>query len=280
MANCAICGRSEDDTIMYRGIYDGKVSPICHICANNENVTLIKKPTREQLEQAQKRQSVKELMDKISSPQANLTKKDSMIAHKNLAKLHFPSIKQEHSDLVHNYDWVLKQARRHRKLSTTQVAEQIGVDKAQIESLEAGQIFTGFEEIAKKLEEFLNVKITKFVKIEFKEDRSREQREKTEKQVLSAVKNKMETQKKRGLFALFSRDTGELRDNETRHEIIDVESLKAEKEEEASKRREVIQHDFDEEKFDFSDKKKLENITIRDLAEMKKQKQEKDSRRE
>ncbi|VVB79607.1 Helix-turn-helix domain protein [uncultured archaeon] len=294
--NCAVCGKAGADTLLFEGIYNGSVRPVCRFCSVNEKITLVKKPTEEQLKEAEKRQSVRQLMEKLSSPQAKIMSKDSMIAHKNLAKLKFPSMKQEHTDLVQNYDWVLKQARRHRKLSTTQLAQMAGIDRSQLESLESGQVFTGFEKVVEKIEKVLDVKIIKNYEPIARINRTPEQRKEVEKEILTSVNQKVAEQKKRGIFSFFKRDQDEkenadLRSDydstniadirkemaqeaesprEIQHKVIDVEKLKEQKKEEHNKRISQVRTQIESEDFDFSDRKKLDNIKLQDLAELKK----------
>lgn len=292
--NCAVCGKAGEDTLLFEGIWNGSVRPVCRFCSVNEKITLVKKPTEEQLREAEKRQSVRQLMEKLSSPQAKIMSKDSMIAHKNLAKLNFPSMKQEHSDLVQNYDWVLKQARRHKKLSTAQVAQMAGIEKAQIESLEAGQVFSGFETVVGKIEKVLGIKIIKNQEPIARITRTPEQRKAVEKEIISSVKQKVSEQKKKGIFSFFKKDEEQentgfssnydstniedirkemVRESEApkeiQHKVIDVEKLKEQKKEEQQKRIHNIQKQINSEDFDFSDRKKLENIKLQDLAELK-----------
>jgi ribosome-binding protein aMBF1 (putative translation factor) len=269
--NCAVCGKAGEDTLLFEGIYNGSVRPVCRFCSVNENITLVKKPTEEQLKEAEKRQSVRELMEKLSSPQSKIMSKDAMIAHKNLAKLKFPSMKQEHTDLVQNYDWVLKQARRHKKLSTSQVAQMAGIEKAQLESLESGQVFTGFEKIIGKIEKVLEVKIVRNREPIARVVRTPEQRKDIEKEIISSVRQKVSEQKKKGFFSMFKKnDEVQEERKEVEHDIIDIDKLKREKKEEQEKRLTNIKKEIESEEFDFSDRKKLENIKLHDLAELKK----------
>lgn len=273
MMTCAVCGKSSNDTLLYEGIVDGAVRSICSNCAKNEKITIIKKPTKEQIEASQKRQSVKELMEKLSSPQSRIMTKDSVLAHKSLAKLNFPAMKQEHSDLVPNYDWILKQARRHRKLSTTQLAEMTGIDRAQLEALESGQIFSGFEKVVQRLEKVLQIKIIKNFEPIAKITRTPEQNQDIQKKILSEVKDNIKKEKK-GFFSMFKRnDEAHIQQEEIKHDTIDIEEIKAQKNEEKTKKLEKLQREIDNEEIDFSDRKRLDNIKLHELAEMKKRRE-------
>jgi len=280
MGNCGICGKEEEIVPLFDGVFDGRLGRVCYNCATREGITLIKKPTQEQLEQAQKRLSVREMMEKMSSPQQKIMVKDQMIAHKNLAKLKFPGMKQEHGDLVHNYDWVLKQARRHEKMTTDQLAHRAQVDKKQIESLEAGQLFPGFEAIASSIERVLDIKILKanvpVTKLAKNVQEKREIENKTEQGILDSVRQKM---KKHMFLVKKAKEEGVdyYEDVETKHDTIDVDEIVKQKAEEKKKRYDQLAKEIESDKFDFSRRENLENITLSDLADLKKLRKEKES---
>jgi ribosome-binding protein aMBF1 (putative translation factor) len=293
MARCVVCGKMEEQVQLFDGVYDGRISKVCFNCSGREGITLIKKPTQEQLAEAQRRHSVRELMDKMSSPQKKIMPRDQMMAHKNLAKLKFPGMKQEHGDLVQNYDWVLKQARRHAKLSIGQVSEKIHFDKAQIESLESGQLFAGFEKVAYALENLYDIKILKHIENPtklIKHDRnipvnqqaqtqSIESKPTTkEEQILNSVREKM----KRHSFLVKNKSLEQIENEienevtETKHEIIDLDYLREQKkqeQEEKIKKQEKLSEELGSEKFDFSKRENLDKIRIQDLSELRKLRQ-------
>jgi len=280
MAKCFICGKPEEDVVLFDGVSDYGVKKICYKCSEREGVTLIKKPTKEQLEQADKRRSVREVMESMSSPQRKLMNKDQMIAHKSLAKLKFPGAKQEHGDLVENYDWVLKQARRHAKITTDAVARLANIDKAQYESLEAGQLFPGFQAIAAAVERVLEVKILKVPRREITmlptETKKVEEKKTIEQDILDSVKQKM---KKHFFLVKKAKEDGVDYydgDIETQQDKIDVDDIVRQKNEEKKKRYDQLANDIESDKFDFSRRENLDKITLQDLADLKKLKKEKE----
>jgi ribosome-binding protein aMBF1 (putative translation factor) len=279
MASCRICGKPEEIVPLFDGVFDRSVGKVCYNCSNREGITLIRKPTQEQLEQAQKRLSVREMMEKMSSPQQRIMVKDQMIAHKSLAKLKFPGMKQEHGDLVHNYDWVLKQARRHEKMTTDQLALKANVQRKEIESLEAGQLFPGFEAVANALERALDVKILKAGVPVAKLARSVQEKKiienKAEQNILDSVRQKM---KKHMFLVKKAKDEGVdyYEDVETKHDTIDVDEIVRQKDEEKKRRYDQLAKEIESDKFDFSNRDNLDNITLSDLADLKKLKQEKE----
>jgi hypothetical protein len=280
MAKCFICKKPEEEVALFDGVSESGVRKVCYSCSIRDGITLIKRPTREQLELAEKRRSVREVMENMTSPQRKLMNKDQMIAHKSLAKLRFPGMKQEHGDLIENYDWVLKQARRHAKITTDAVARLANIDKAQYESLEAGQLFPGFQAIAAAVEKVLEVKILRVARREIvmlpTETRKVEEKRTIEQDILDSVKQKM---KKHFFLVKKARDEGvDYYDGEveTQHDKIDVDEIIQQKNEEKKKRYDQLATDIESDKFDFSRRENLDKITLQDLADLKKLKKQKE----
>jgi len=280
MAKCFVCGKPEEEVALFDGIGDAGVRKVCYSCSEREGVTLIRKPTREQLEQAEKRRSVREVMENMSNPQKKFMIKDQMIAHKSLAKLRFPGMKQEHGDLLENYDWILKQARRHAKITTTKVSQLAGIDQKQYESLEAGQLFPNFQAVAAAVERVLEVKILRVARKEIKmlpvESKRIEEKNTVEHSILDSVKQKM---KKHFFLVKKAKEDGVDYydgDIETKHDKIDVDEIVRQKNEEKQKKFQQLATEIDSDKFDFSRRENLDKITLQDLADLKKMKREKE----
>jgi transcriptional regulator with XRE-family HTH domain len=280
MAKCFICGKPEEEVALFEGVSLSGVRKVCYLCSVRDGVTLIRKPTREQLEQAEKRRSVREVMENMTSPQKKLMNKDQMIAHKSLAKLRFPGMKQEHGDLIENYDWVLKQARRHAKITTDAVVRLANIDKSQYESLEAGRLFPGFQAVAAAVERVLEVKILKIARKEIvmlpTESKRAEEKKSQEQDILDSVKHKM---KKHFFLVRKAKEEGVDYydgDIETQHDKIDVDEIIQKKNEEKKKRYDQLANDIESDKFDFSRRENLDKLTLQDLANLKKLRKEKE----
>ena len=276
MAQCAVCEKNREQAVLYAGIYEGKICPVCYTCSVVEGITLVKKPTKEQLEQAEKRQSVRQLMEKLSSPQKRIMTKDSALAHKDLSKLKFPEMRQEHEDLVQNYDWLIKQVRRHKKISILQLSEIARVDKTQIESLELGRILPGFEKVVLAIEPILNIKILKSTNHHVKFLRTHENIKDIERKILSSVREKMKHHKELSSRIQTVQEKEDQEEIEPRYEEIIIDQLKKEKEETKRKRQEELSDQIESGKFDFSKKENVDKITLQDLADLKRLKQQKE----
>ncbi len=236
--HCVICKKSEDETDLFEGIYDGKIRKICKSCSTVERIPLIKKPTAEQLMDADRKFTVKERMEKLtgSGEFSNSTQlsRDQSVANKNLAKLRFPIKKQQHEDLVEDYYWRIQNARRRKKFPISHVAKETGIPKEIIQSLERGILPKDFRNVIAKLENFFNIRFFKQRQIQAFLKKPSKPTPKEEKEILQQVKQNLEQQNKK-------------------YETI--EKIKTGK-------------------MDFSKRENLQNITLNDLVELKRQREE------
>lgn len=276
MAKCSICGKSEEEVSLYEGVGKFGISKFCYSCSNKENIALVKKPSPEQLAEAEKRKTVREVMEKMSF--GKKVQNENRVIHKNLSKLKIPHAKESHGDLVENYDWILKQARRRAKMSTAQISELAKIDKVQYESLESGSLFSGFQSVASSVENILKIKILKTPNTETALIPSRpiksKRIEETEKDILESVRQKMG--KHKTLVEKAKTDGIDFyEDIETEYGIIDIDEIAEKKKRQKEDEMERIERELIEDEFDFSKKENLENITIQDLVELKKNKRSK-----
>lgn len=183
---CKICGKTHEETELSNGIFEGRIEPVCANCARLEGIPLVKKPNPDSFEEKRENLSVRERMERMNQ-QKKPIQKEHFIAHKNLAKLHFPTKREDHPELIENYDWILKTARRRKKLSQTQVAEELIIPLQVIMDLESGKIAKDFMNYLDKLETFLGIRIRKRAKEKFNFQRRPETSDE-ERMVLEAVK--------------------------------------------------------------------------------------------
>jgi len=187
---CKICGKTSDEIELFDGIFEEKIESVCSICARIEDTPLIKKPNPERFIEHKENLSVRQRMERMADPLKPI-QKEHFIAHKNLAKLNFPTKREDHPDLIENYDWILKTARRRKKLSQTQLAEELIIPLQVIIDLESGRITKDFMSYTERLENFLHVCIRKLVPERFNLQRKPET-EYEERMVLDKVKKNME----------------------------------------------------------------------------------------
>ncbi len=185
---CKICGKTSDELELFKGVFEEKIESVCSNCARIENIPLIKKPVFE--EEKRENLSVRERMERMN-PAKKPIAREQFIAHKNLARLNFPSKREDHPDLVENYDWILKTARRRKKLPQTQLAEELIVPLQVIRDLESGRIAKDFMSYIGQLENFLHVQVRKHAPEKFNFQRKPENPDE-ERMVLESVRSNMD----------------------------------------------------------------------------------------
>ena len=241
---CAICSLSEDQTKLFDGITGEGMKKICQKCSEEEGIPILKKPTSEQIQVAEQRYSVRERMEKMAGidkpPKLSV---DQSLVHKNLAKLRMPPKKQLNEKLLDNYYWKINMARRRKKMTINQLANEADVPIEIIESLEKGILPKNFEEPIMKLEKALNTKLMKARETRISFTR---QAPDAQKKLLAEVQQRMEN---------------------PADELIEEESIPKSETEKRDIQRRIAKGDVD-----FSKPEQIHDITLADLQEIKKQK--------
>lgn len=244
---CFVCGVTSEIAPLFEGISSSGMVTVCRKCAENENIPIIRKPSENQLEQANKTYTVRERMERISFPKrANVTEisGDQVTLQKNLNRLRIPPKKESRDEVVDDYYWELNMARRRKKLSINQVSELTGIKPEIIESIERGKIPKDFEEIFTNLEKFFGITLLRIrtEKINFKV------KQENEEKILREVGEKMKSQEeiKESLSKISKGDLSKIRDL-SRITISDLQDLKKKKEqkEQEAKKKEMIDEDFE-----------------------------------
>jgi len=270
MVECIICKRTEQEIELHKGIYEDEITDICEKCAGLEAVPLIKKPTQEQLQKADRKYSVRERMEEISG----MSKKkplsmSQMTASKNLKDLKFPEKKQEHESLVSNYYWVVQMARRRKKLSLSQLSERIFIPVEVLGAIEYGQLPENFSSTIKILENALDVKLFKEQPKQVNFIIPDKTPEKKEHELIEQTKQKMQDLEKMPHELYQEKQEGKPGPSKG-------SPTGEEQPEKSSEIKKDVIKNIASGKFDFSKRKNLDHVTINDLIDMKKQKQKKE----
>lgn len=158
---CLICGKDEEETEIFEGIYEGEIVDICVDCAELEEVPLIKKPSEEKFNRAMEPKSVKERLEGIKEDKTRTLSRDQEVANKFLSKIKFPSKRSNPENLVENYYWIIQRARRKKGISLKQIANEIGISEEVLKNVEYGILDKNFELVINQLENILDIKILK-----------------------------------------------------------------------------------------------------------------------
>lgn len=244
---CAICKQTSDEVKLFEGILRAEMVNVCKQCAEKEGIPIIQKPSESQLNRADERYTVRERME-IMSGMRDTTEisEDQTITQGNLAKLRVPPKKQYHEDVLDNYFWTLNIARRRKKLTINQLANQTQIPIETIQAIEKGKIPENFEETFSKLELFLDIKLLKNHKA--KTHFLRPSKDEADR-ILKEVQEKMDLPK------------------------LDRKEDKAK----ALERKKEQLDKLSKGEIDFSKREQLSNVTLNDLVEMKKQREKKES---
>lgn len=189
---CAICKKSSEEVKLYPGIVATEMINVCEICAEDQKIPIIKKPTKEQLSKTQETYSVRERLDRIAGRRETTDiSSDQAVTQRNLAKLRVPPRKQNNPEVEDNYNWTLSIARRRKKMTTSQLAAKVGIEPHKIRDIERGIIPANFKEIFPKIEAQLGIKLLKQheAQVNFSRKRTPDQEKELLRQVAHKMKN-------------------------------------------------------------------------------------------
>ena len=159
---CEICGISGRDAQLHKAINGKELIFACPKCIEMEELILIKEPTEEQINYANKPYSVKERLAramggrearKEDKPTVSLSAPQALYCISPYRKVDLP-IK-----LVDNFNWKIMMARRGRKMSQEALASKIGEPLALVKSIESGCIGRDCEKALEKLEQVFGISL-------------------------------------------------------------------------------------------------------------------------
>ena len=161
---CVRCGIDGNDVRLFDAIYDGQMENICERCSIIENVPIIKKPTSVQLKESEKAPGVYDRMKKISGVLESKSDESFFIDDKlkeldTMPELELPE--QEKLNLIDHFHWHIMKHRRKKGLTQEQLAKSLGEGDISIQMIEKGKLPENAETLLKKLEQFLQIKLTR-----------------------------------------------------------------------------------------------------------------------
>jgi ribosome-binding protein aMBF1 (putative translation factor) len=155
MLECFRCGISGENTMLHSAISNKGVVKLCSNCLKIEHLPVIRKPTEEQLAEAQKPRTIKSLINS-----RGITQKEPSL--RSLIDQKFSKQKiQQPTGLKNNFHWLIQGLRRERKITRGQLAKEIGENEATIRIIENGSLLEGNYKIIAKIENFFKVSLRK-----------------------------------------------------------------------------------------------------------------------
>lgn len=246
---CDICKKQFNEGELYQGVLEDSVVKVCNFCAESENIPIIKKPTSEQLKNADKSYSVRERMERMAGIR-NVTdiSSDQNTVQRNLSRLRIPDKKQINNEVIYDYNWQIKIARRRKKMTPLQLANQTGIDLKTIESIEQGKLPKNFREILPRLENLFGIKLLKDSHVKPRPD---------ERKILEEVGMRMGHKPKQPYEE----------ENKSEPEVKSISK-------EILERHDKIRG----EQIDFHERAELQNVNLSDLVDMKREKAKRENK--
>lgn len=158
---CFRCGVSGERVRLHDAISNKGIVKVCEDCANIEKIPIIKKPTENQIKEAQRHRTVSERLANITGVSRKLTT-NKEVTLRDLVDQKFKNRGiQSHPDLIDNFHWKIQQIKRVKKISREAFAKGIGESDATIRMIEQGFLPANDYKIINKVEGFLGISLRK-----------------------------------------------------------------------------------------------------------------------
>ena len=159
---CDKCDTPESRVRLFDGVEGIDVVRICEDCAKLDGIPIIKKPSADQLREAEKPYTVYERLYRVAglpSQQPRHFNKDKEVHLDDLKKRvpQFALSKPLSLKLVENFNWKIMRSRRGKRLSQKQLAELLFESEEAIKMLENGKIPENAEKLILKLEQYFQI---------------------------------------------------------------------------------------------------------------------------
>jgi len=183
MVECFKCGASGVEVRLLNAVGVGGIVSVCEICAEKEDLPVLRRPTTFQLKDSEKNgeyspfrvRRYKELGReppvkdsvgdaKVSVKSSELTLKDILdrqVKDKYSKNTEIKTQVRRPVSLVDNFHWSVMTARRKKHLTHKQVGDAIGESESVVRMVERGVLPDDDYRILAKLEKFFNIRLTK-----------------------------------------------------------------------------------------------------------------------
>ncbi|MCK9595747.1 hypothetical protein M0R19_01000 [Candidatus Pacearchaeota archaeon] len=159
MNECFRCGVSGEKVRLNKAISNKGIVDVCDDCASIERIPIIKKPTEEQILEAQRPRLMKDRLLNVNSRGKVIGKEVTL---RELVDRDFKSKKiQPHPDLIDNFHWTIQRIKRTRRITREQLAKAIGESDANMRMIEQGFLPENDYKIINKIESYLGISLRK-----------------------------------------------------------------------------------------------------------------------
>lgn len=172
---CSKCGAPGEWSTLYDVITAEGIIKLCKRCISDEHATVIKKPNEAEVQGVLKNESLYKRLSASAglNPSEhkkniqefylqNRLKKDDVSLRDLIDKKFDKFVKntlKKREDLVDNFNWIIMRARRLKKITTNQLAQEMGESERVIKMAEQGVLPEGDYVIVKKLQDILGIQI-------------------------------------------------------------------------------------------------------------------------
>jgi len=179
METCFRCGKNGKEVKLLDAIYENEMVKICERCSVGEDIPVLRKPSTSQLRESEKAYGVYQRMRRLAGLVKEEKKTESVLDQlKRLEEnpeLEMPEEKKP-LELIDNFHWHVQRARRNKGLSQKQLGWALGESEAAISLIEKAQLPEDSEKLLRKLEQFLQITITKKTEEEIEEEKRQKER--------------------------------------------------------------------------------------------------------
>jgi len=160
---CSVCGVSREKVRLLDAISSEGIVKICEACSKAEDMPILRRPTTFQLKEAEKKSPIYTRYTRLSP--AKLEKTETTL--KEVVDKNYEIVvskeKKPRPNLVDNFHWIIMRARRLKKLTQEQLANEISESTAAIKMVEQGILPEDDYRLVNKLEGFLGINLVKDV---------------------------------------------------------------------------------------------------------------------
>jgi len=170
---CSVCGVSKEKVRLLDAISSEGIVKICEACSKEEDMPILRRPTTFQLKESEKKPEIYNMLSvrgqkkESGEPEKKHEKTKTEATLKEIVDKKYEMVvskeKKPRPDLVDNFHWVLMRARRLKKLTQEQLAEEISESTAAIKMAEQGILPEDDYRLVNKLEGFLRINLVKGV---------------------------------------------------------------------------------------------------------------------
>jgi ribosome-binding protein aMBF1 (putative translation factor) len=171
MKQCHFCNVTETESFLYKAIHKnaGRIN-ICNQCYRKEKPVIVTEAVPD-FSTEERRETVRERLSRMSGVEAKsepVKKHEYSKQDMELKDLIEKNIKEKgmavtgsKEELIDKFHWAIMRKRRLEKLTRKELAEKIQEQEIVIESLEKGELPRNYQEVIRKIENFLSLRLFK-----------------------------------------------------------------------------------------------------------------------